>query len=58
MVICCPATTFVGKNTLMPSPRSADSVISSMVHEVNAPIMATDRNIPKYLNIFFIIEFI
>ena len=56
MVIGCPATTFVGKNTLMPSPRSVAWSISRGLQDVRAPIRTTDRKRPKYVNIFFMIE--
>ena len=56
MVIGCPATTFVGKNTFMPSPMSADPLSSIGLHAEKAPIKTADRTNPKYLIIFFIFE--
>ena len=54
MVIGWPATTLVGKNTLMCSPRSADSLPPSLLQDARAPTRTIDRINPKYLNIFFI----
>ena len=56
MVIGWPATTLVGKNTLMPSPASAVSSSGSIsrLQAEMLPSRATDRSMLKYLNIFFI----
>ena len=58
MVIGCPATTLVGKNTLMCRPTSAVPKSSLTAQPVKATVRATVSKAPKNLNIFFIIKFL